>query len=44
MDWFPTVICIIVMIMGFSGYWDKAQTLLLFCIFGELFMIENKLK
>ncbi len=41
---FTTVICILVMIMGFAGYWENAQTVLLFCIFGQLVIIKEILK
>ena len=44
MDWFPSAICVLVMTMGFCGHWQDAQTLLLFCIFGQLFMIKEKMK
>lgn len=42
--YFVTIIAFLVMFMGFAGYWENAQTVLLFCIFGQLVIIKEKLK
>lgn len=41
---FVTIIAVLVMLMGFAGYWENAQTVLLFCIFGQLVIIKDILK
>jgi hypothetical protein len=41
---FYMFIVIIVAIMGFSKYWENAQTLLLAGIFGQLLLIKDKIK
>lgn len=40
--YYSVFICIMVTLLGFEGRWDNAQTLLLFCIFGQLLIIDEK--